>query len=270
MGGILARILTDGLDKALIDAIEQNCIDFFMEYGRGPGGEVHDEDGVTWFTTGLPHPLFNGVMTSQLAREDMDRRIDDLIREFRVRHLPLEWTVGTSTVPQEIGRHLEAKGLRHLVRVPGMAVSLHEVADAPLPDGLTIEPTRDRTEFETAMRIALATFEIPVEFAPRLADLEEAMPSDHRDAMQTYLGRYRGKAVASSVLFASAGVAGVYFVGTLPEVRRRGFAGAMTAAALHEGERRGYRFGALQATSLGVSVYRRLGFRTYSEFAIYS
>lgn len=269
-GGNLARILTDGSKEALVEAIEQNCIDFFMDYGRGPGGEVHREDGVTWFTSGLRHPLFNGVMTAQLPAQDVDRRIDDLVREFRARDVPLEWTVGTSTVPRDLGRRLEAKGLGHLLRVPGMAVPLADVPPGEPPEGLRIRPARGRAELETAMEIALTTFEIPVEFAPRLAALEEAMPGDHRDATQAFLGWYRGKPVASSVLFTSAGVAGVYFVGTMPEVRRRGFGGALTAAALGEGRRRGFRFGALQATSMGVSVYRRLGFRAYSEFEIYT
>lgn len=266
----MARILTDGSDKALVDAIEANCIDFFMEYGRGPGGETHREGGVTWFTTGLPHALFNGVMTAQLAPDRIERRIDELVREFRARDLPLEWTVGASTVPRELGRHLEAKGLKRVLTVPGMAMPLRDVPEEPLPDGLGIERVRGREEFESAMRIALETFDMPVDLAPRLAVLEQGMPSDHRETTHTFLGRYRGRPVASSMLFLGGGVAGVYFVGTLPEVRSRGIARAMTAAALHEGRRRGYRYGTLQAMPMGVSVYRRLGFRAYSDFDIYA
>ena len=269
-GGPLPRILTDPSEKALVEAIEQNCIDFFMEYGRGNGGEVHEERGVAWFATGIPHPLFNGVMAAQLAAGDVDARVDELVAEYRARGIPLEWTVGTSTLPADLGRHLEAKGLRHVVRVPGMATPIDRIPEEPSPEGLTIEPVEDRQGVEDALRIALATFEIPRAFAPRLADLETSMPPDHREAAQVFLGRLRGRPVASSELYASAGVAGVYFVGTLPGARGRGIARAMTAAALREGERRGYRIGALQATAMGIPVYRRLGFRTYSEFAIYS
>ncbi len=266
----MPRILTDPSPKDLVDAVEQNCIDFFMEYGRGKGGEVHTERGVTWFATGIPHALFNGVMAAHLAADEIDARIDELIVAHRERNVPLEWTVGTSTVPADLGRHLEAKGLRHVLTVPGMAVPLDRLREEPRPDGLTIEPAEDREDLEKALRIALATFEIPTPLAPRLADLEESMPRDHRDAAQILLGRVRGRPVASSELFASAGVAGVYFVGTLPGFRGHGIARAMTAAALREGAHRGYRIGTLQATPMGVPVYRRLGFRAYSEFAIYT
>ncbi len=241
-----------------------------MEYGRGPGGEVHTDRGVTWFATGIPHPLFNGVMSAQLEGDDIEARIDELIEEFRRRGIPLEWTVGTSTVPRDLGSRLEAKGLRHVLRVPGMAMPIEDLPEEPGPAGLSIGAAASREEIEQAIRIALATFEIPVAFAPRLANLEGSMPAAHRDAAQIFLGRLRGRPVATSMLFASGGVAGVYFVGTLPGARGRGIGRAMTAAALREGRRRGYRIGALQATSMGVPVYRHLGFRSYSEFAIYS
>lgn len=266
----MARILTDPSEKELVDAVEQNCIDFFMEYGRGSGGEVHTERGVTWFATGIPHPLFNGVMAAQLAADEIDVRIEELIAEHGARNVPLEWTVGSSTVPTDLGRHLEAKGLRHVLTVPGMAMPLHGLRNEPLPDELTIEPVDNRKDLEEALRIALTTFEIPTAFVPRLADLEESLPADHREATQILLGRFRGRPVASSELFASAGVAGVYFVGTLPSARRQGIARAMTSAALREGERRGYRIGTLQATAMGAPVYRHLGFRAVSEFAMYA
>ena len=269
-GGTLVQILTDASGEALTDAIERNCIDFFMEYGRGPGGEVHEERGVTWFATGLPHPLFNGVMAADLAPDEIEGRIDDLAGEFRTRHLPLEWTVGSSTRPRDLGRALEAKGLRQVLRVPGMAVPLADVPDEHLPEGFAIAPARERADLELALRVALTTFEIPVVLVPRLVDLESSLPESHREVTQVFLGRLRGRPVGSSVLFLSGGVAGVYFVGTLPGVRGRGIGRAMTVMALQAGRERGYRFGALQATAMGVPVYRRLGFREYSTFEIYS
>ena len=255
---------------ALVEAIEQNCIDFFMEYGRGPGCEIHEDPGVTWFATGLPDPLFNGVMTAHLAPDEIDPRIDDLVAEFRNRDLPLEWTVGSSTVPQDLGTHLRAHGFHHLLVVPGMAMDLAKLPDEPLPDGLTVTRADSRRDLEECIRIAVSTFRIADELVPRLVDIEMGMPSDHRDRTVAFVGRFGGRPVASSVLFASAGVAGVYFVGTLDAARGRGLGRAMTVAALREGRDRGYHIGALQGTEMGVPVYRRLGFREYSRFEIYT
>ncbi len=241
-----------------------------MEYGRGPGCEVHEDRGVTWFATGLPDSLFNGVMTARLAPEEVDGRIDEMLGVFRSRGLPLEWNVGSSTVPQDLGSHLRAKGLTHLLVVPGMAMDLAKLPEEPLPKGLSIERARGRSDLEACIRVVAGTFEIAEALVPRLVDLELGMPPDHRKTAVAFLGRLDGKPVASAMLFLAAGVAGVYFVGTLPAARGRGLARAMTAATLGEGRDRGYRIGTLQGTEMGVPVYRRLGFREYSRFEIYT
>lgn len=269
-GGTLARILTDGSDEALVDAIEQNCIDFFTEYGRGPGGEIHEEDGVTWFTTGLADPLFNGVMTAHLAPEDVDRRIDDLLSEFRTRGLPLEWTVGSSTRPRDLGTNLMAKGLSHLLVVPGMAIDLRSLPEEPLPKGLTIHRATGRQDIAAGIGVFGTTFEIADPLIARLVEIELGMPPEHRDVTVAFVGKLDGKVVASTTLFLSAGVAGLYAVGTLPAARGRGIARAMTVHASREARGLGYRFGTLQATAAGFPVYRRLGFREYSRFEIYT
>ncbi len=266
----MARILSDFSHHALVDAIEQNCIDFFMEWGRGPGCEVHEDRGITWFVTGMPDPLLNGVMTARLAPEEVGRRVDELLAEFRKRRLPLEWTVGSSTVPQDLGRHLQAKGLTHVLVVPGMAMDLSKLPDEPLPPHLTIDWVERRRDLETFLRVFTTTFQIDDALLPRFADIRMGMPSDHREKSVAFLGRLNGRAVASAELFASGGVAGLYSVGTLPAVRGRGLGRAMTIAALHEGRARGYRIGALQGTETGVPVYRRLGFREYGRFEIYT
>jgi predicted acetyltransferase len=69
--------------------------------------------------------------------------------------------------------------------------------------------------------------------------------------------------VASSTLFLGAGVAGLYYVATLPAFRGQGIAAAMTVTPLLEARQMGMRVGVLQASDQGKGLYRRLGFETY-------
>jgi GNAT superfamily N-acetyltransferase len=58
-------------------------------------------------------------------------------------------------------------------------------------------------------------------------------------------------------------------VATLPNVRGRGIGRALTIAALEAGRSLGYRIGVLQASDDGLPVYRRIGFRTMFDYAVY-
>ncbi len=69
----------------------------------------------------------------------------------------------------------------------------------------------------------------------------------------------------SELTVAPDGVAGLYSLATLKEFRGRGFGSAMTAHALSVARDLGMRGIALQASSDGLQIYERAGFRAIGE-----
>jgi GNAT superfamily N-acetyltransferase len=76
-----------------------------------------------------------------------------------------------------------------------------------------------------------------------------------------FVGYLDGEPVATNMLFNGAGVASVYAVATVPTARGKGIGGTITLKPLLLARERGYRYGVLFSSEMGVSVYERIGFR---------
>ena len=76
------------------------------------------------------------------------------------------------------------------------------------------------------------------------------------------------EAVAITPVYLGAGVAGVYFVMTDPEMRRRGIGAAITHAALRDAAAVA-EYAVLGSSPPGRPVYERLGFREYCTINFY-
>jgi ribosomal protein S18 acetylase RimI-like enzyme len=83
---------------------------------------------------------------------------------------------------------------------------------------------------------------------------------------QTQLLYEAGRPVAGAMLLLSHGIAGLYWVATLPAARGRGHADAVTRAVSNAAFAAGARAVVLQASALGERVYRGVGFQEISRY----
>jgi len=255
----LERIPEQALDP--ICQIEENLVEALAAWGRLPRAEARREADRLEYVTRAPYPLFNGVARARLPVEDLDRRIDAVLEPFRRRRLPMMWWVGPHSEPADLGPRLEAHGLIHAGEDVGMAMPLAALpAEAPWLEGFAIRTVEDREGLAHWVDTMAAGYGL--RRATRAAVRRLWLSGGLNDgAHRHYLGLLDGRPVATAQSFMGAGVAGVYWVSTLPEARRRGIGTAMTHRALVDARGMGLDVGVLHATPMGVSVYERLGFR---------
>lgn len=266
----MPEILRNGSAAALIAAIEENEVAYWLYRARHSGWEIHEEPKLTWFRSGILNPNGNAVLRTNLSSEAAEAAIDETMRELPGRGLPMVWWSGPGRRPRDLGERLLRRGFVTPGLDPGMAVelaALHE--DQPAPEGLRIERVRD----DAALADWLRTFRLGNDEEPDEPPIPRSRlgPATYDDAdpFHFYLARLNDEPVATSQMVLGAGVAGLYCIATVPSARRRGIGAAVTLAPLRVARAMGYRYGVLGATEMGYPVYRRLGFREYCKLTMY-
>ncbi len=257
--------------ETIIEAIEGNLYaSGTTQFAKWPRFEVHEEPQVLWYMCDVSSPMFNVVQRARWPAADEARQaIADLQLRYAERELPIQWWVGPSSTPRDLSRLLTNSGFVPDGEMTGMAIDLEHFDIPPHPDNLRIETVINGESLATLARTMCLGFELSQEIIEPMIDLTLAMGYGEEGPYINYLGTLDGRPVATSSLFLDSDVAGIYNVAVVPEVRRQGIGSAVTAAALLEAAKRGYRLAVLHSTANAIPMYQQLGFKTFCYFHLY-
>ncbi len=254
------HIQTDVSDEALVTAIRLNMCDFFRHLGRSsPAESLENEQFTRWYAP-LPHPWFNGVLSSHLPNGD-DPFITGSINYFREKGVNMfTWWLEPHLRPSDWESVLSRYGFGFSNDTPGMAVDLHEMNDSTQsPDGFEIRAVVDEESMRIWANVFVHGYGLPPAWESITFDLWMHLGLDL--PIRNYLGFLNGKPVSTSTVFYGGGAAGIYCVSTLSEARGKGIGTAITLKPLLDAHEMGYRIGVLQSSEMGFNVYKKLGFR---------
>ena len=265
-------ILKDFSQAKVNAAIERNIIEQYpFIFSPLNSFEIHDTEELVWFVTGFPHAYLNYVLLAKFKNDEIDTGIEATLQEFRKRRVPMMWSVGPSTKPNDMGTYLIAHGLIPERTEMGMAIDLVDIQEnLSIPPGLIVEPVRDENTLREWLHIVAVSFTYPDSVVDILSDLYSHLSFNRHQCWQLFIGVLNGQPVGASRLFIGAGVAGIYHVATIPEERGRGIGTAMTVAPLREARNMGYRLGVLRAAENARGVYSRIGFKEYCPFHFFT
>ncbi len=263
----MPNILTDLSTASLVKAIKDNWADYYRYLGRSSKAELHEDAHLSWMLTGVPTSFLNVVLRSELPPDRADEIIDQALSHFKAKNLTdVSWWIDPKT--PDLEKYLMRHGLTFSEGGTGMAADLNDVpSNVPNPPGLKIIPVTDLETLKDWNRVSDIGFGIPNTSNEFLTELLAEITFD--PPWRTYLGLLNDQPVATSQLFLSADVAGIYNVTCMPEARNQGIGAAITLAPLLEARALGYRVSILEASDLGAKVYRRLGFKEYGRLNQY-
>lgn len=263
-GRLGPMVHTPRSDPALLDACDANLyLSNALMFGSSQRGEVAESCDLALASCGFPTRDFNQAHLKN-PQGDVRAALDRVRSWFESRGLPYVVRVRDDR-EAACAPALGAAGLERVGDDPGMV--LHPIRDdTKLPAGLEISEVCCDTELAAFQQTAFAGFGFP----GRLGALFLTRWLQRAPGVALYLGRVDGAPACTSMLSATGHVAGIYWVATLPEYRRRGFGEAITAAAVQGGACRGCSLASLQASKAGAPVYRRMGFETVLRYAKYA
>ena len=250
-------------------AVQANWEALAAHLAREHDGWFEELHGMVRFSTGLHSGFLNGVLRATLAPRAVKGALT-LNRHVFGPDLPWRWIVGPHSTPDELDLTLERLGLeRRWVGMTAMTLDLDGLDDRDwIPDGASVTEVTDRDELEAWLTVRQRNLELDEQTtdAWRTAHGRPGFGDDK--PLRHFVGWLGENPVAATTLFLGAGAAGIYHVDTVEAARGHGFGKAVTTAALRAARELGFRWGVLQASTMGRPIYERLGFRPVGIYTV--
>lgn len=266
-------ILKDHSDSAINDSVEANLISFFDMWKPMPNVDLYKGDDMLRIFSGLSHPLMNGIVRAQLDDENLEAKIEETINFFKQRSVPFMWWIGPASRPKDLGEIISTFGLTKLeYNPPGVAVDLRKLDEATFREAInysnvTVKQVQNADELRKWSSIVGKCFDFSDVVTNGFNEMMRVVLAEEN--VVNYLAILNGEPVASSIVIYSAGVAGIYCVGTLSQYRGQRIGTAITMAPLLDARKRGFEISILASTEQGFNVYRRIGFKKTCEWRQY-
>ncbi|MBI3381084.1 MAG: hypothetical protein HY019_03670 [Aquabacterium sp.] len=256
---------------ALADLADQNLAHAVRLHSRWqPAAKLLELNGVLLHQGTLPLPLPH---QNCVIRLDASVRPELLLQQahafFGGQANPYA-VITMSRQDLDLDACLDAQGFTAHADLPAMLTDA-PLAMPPTAPGWRIDLLTQAAELPAFVKVcakAYATLGLPEFMTPSFfVDTEGLLAPDVSIALARDA---QGQVAATAMVLHTGEVAGLYWVGTLPEARGTGLAAACTVAVTNLALERGAKGVTLQATHLGEPTYRRLGFREYGRMTRWS
>ena len=242
-----------------------NQMDFFEAMALGtPGGKTADtpDDELAY---ALPHgfAMMGGIMRSH-ERADADELLGRAIELFDDPSNGFFVFLRPGGADADLERSLGDSSVGDPMRLPQMVCA--EPLPMPEPSGAEIREVGDleaAADYWAVCGGAYPSLGFP-------ADLFEIFTPEWLvdERIRAFAAYVEEEPVSCALAWISRGVAGIYWVATLAAARGRGLGATCSVAATNAGFERGGHFAALQASPMGESVYKRLGYRELYPYRV--
>lgn len=245
---------------SVADAVAHAHAEIGRSLTTGPDVWTRCLPGISAHVSGMPYAGCNGLYVYGADADAASLR--DLIDEVAAFDMP--FTVKIRSGFDRLADTLAAGGLEWHEDLPLMAVDAATFRPAAQPGELQLrrlDPTEERFHMDlVAEGLGM----------PRQAlDLVMSAANQALPCWSTYIGEVDGRLAVTGSAIAGAGHSGLISIATDDAFRRRGYAAALTSAAIADAFATGAERVFLHSSPMGLRVYEALGFRTLEDLQVW-
>jgi GNAT superfamily N-acetyltransferase len=242
-------------------------------FGLDPGAQIETGEGWLFGAGSSTHPVISNAafrLDDGLDPNELVERARDWFsareRGFAV------WARAGAEEDDDLIAAAERAGLQNVYEMPEMVLEVDAVADgidgSQPASGVELSRVGSSEEAHQYWQVATDSY-ASIGFPPEIFAFYENNEYLWADGAAAFLAHVDGRPAGISMTIVTHGVAGIYWVGATEEARGRGLGRTMTAAAVEAGLAMGGDSASLQASPMGESLYRRMGFKTIFDYRLY-
>jgi ribosomal protein S18 acetylase RimI-like enzyme len=232
-----------------------------------PGAKIEVGSGWVFGSGRSPHPVISN------AAFRVDDKLDpgDLLALAQAFFASRErgfavWARDGVAEDRNLIEAAEAAGLKEVYAMPEMVLDRRPEAH-PTPAGVQLRRVVSASDAVDYWRIATGAY-ASIGFPPEIFAFYENHDGLTAANAAAFIADLDGRPAAIAMTIVSHGVAGIYWVGSSDDARGRGLGWTVTAAAVSAGFDLGAEIASLQASPMGESLYRRMGFETIYDYQL--
>lgn len=239
-------------------------------YWGGLNSSTYNSGSIWAMRTDIESADLNMAWNEKPLTAGDGKTIQNVKNYFGKARLPFWWWVFPGAQSSMTSDMLEAEGFSFVAGVPSLLADLTALNSGPCDARLQVAQIRSKQELSWWEEVSFTGFDFPPETRGQYHRFTGAFNLNPDSPQKFFLAFWNEKPAATSLLFLHENAAGIYFVATLAEYRRRGIGLALTLETMRFAKQAGAQFVTLQSSPDGYRVYQQAGFKEYCHVDAYS